>query len=140
VFGMKDVARLYLELLRMGKKLSETCWTDWNINKLLLLHLVGLLHYLHQWCRSNIKYQIYSVVIRILSSLTIWPLRMGPICRLETWITTNQWCVTFQKSEDVNSCTHWMGRWVGPRVVLDVSKERNMSCHCPNSDPELFSP
>ena len=39
-----------LALLRMGKKLPETCWADWNINKLLLLHLVGLLHYLYQWC------------------------------------------------------------------------------------------
>ena len=33
----------------MYKRLPET-WADWNINKLLLLHLVGLLHYLYQWC------------------------------------------------------------------------------------------
>ena len=31
----------------MGKKFPETCWADWNINKLLLLHLVGLPHYLY---------------------------------------------------------------------------------------------
>ena len=37
-----------LGLLRMGKKLPETCWADWNINKFLLLHLVGLLLYLHR--------------------------------------------------------------------------------------------
>ena len=36
-----------LALLRMGKKLSETYWADWNNNKILLFHLVGLLHYLH---------------------------------------------------------------------------------------------
>ena len=47
-----------LALLRIRKKLPETCWADWNVNKLLLLHLVGLLHYLYQWCRSN-KHQIY---------------------------------------------------------------------------------
>ena len=39
-----------LVLLRMGKKLPETCWAHWNTTKLLLLHLVGLLHYLYQWC------------------------------------------------------------------------------------------
>ena len=38
-----------LALLRMGKKLPETCWADWN-TKLLLLHLVGLLHYLISSC------------------------------------------------------------------------------------------
>ena len=35
-----------LALLMMGKKLLKTCSADWNINKLLLLHLVGLLTYL----------------------------------------------------------------------------------------------
>jgi len=37
-----------LALLRMSKKLRKTCSADWNINKSLLLHLVGLLHYLYQ--------------------------------------------------------------------------------------------
>jgi hypothetical protein len=36
-----------LALLKMGKKLPETCWADpWRSIKLLLLHLVGLLYYL----------------------------------------------------------------------------------------------
>ena len=52
-----------LALLRMGKILPETCWADWNINKLLFLHLVGLLHYLYQWFTvqkktSNSKFSI----------------------------------------------------------------------------------
>ena len=44
-----------LALLRMGKKLSETCWADLKINKLLFLHLVGLLHYLYFWRKSSSK-------------------------------------------------------------------------------------
>ena len=35
-----------LALLRMGKELPETCWTNLKFNKLLLLHLVGHLLYL----------------------------------------------------------------------------------------------
>ena len=38
-------AKHSLKLLRMGKKLLDTCSADWNNNKFLLLHLVGLLHY-----------------------------------------------------------------------------------------------
>ena len=41
-----QAAKHSLALLMMGKKLPETYWADWNISKLLLLLLVGLLHYL----------------------------------------------------------------------------------------------
>ena len=44
-----------LALLRMGKKLPETCWADWNINKVLLLHLVGHLRYLYVGTFSDHK-------------------------------------------------------------------------------------
>jgi len=80
------------------------------------------------------------LVVRTLSSLTVWPLKMETICPPETSITTNQCCVIFQNGEYVNFCTHWVGSWVGPRIVLDDLKERNISGHCPNSDPGLFSP
>ena len=44
-----------IALLRMGKKLPETCWADWNINKLLLLHLVFLTLFLHVSIHTNKK-------------------------------------------------------------------------------------
>ena len=54
-----------LALLRMGKKMPETCWADWNINKLLLLHLIVLLNYLCQWCTvkqtSNLRDILYYI-------------------------------------------------------------------------------
>ena len=36
-----------LALLKMGKKLPETCWANLKINKFILLHLVGPLFYLN---------------------------------------------------------------------------------------------
>ena len=32
-------------LLRMGKIFPERCWAHWNVNKLLLLHPIGLLYF-----------------------------------------------------------------------------------------------
>ena len=54
-----------LALLRMGKKLPETCWADWKINKLLLSHLVGPLLYLYRWCvvkhTSNLNLKCFLI-------------------------------------------------------------------------------
>ena len=62
-----------LALLRMSKKLPETCWADWNINKLLLLHLVGLLYYLYpRRCLCFNTHTVYTVVLVCLTLCT-WP-------------------------------------------------------------------
>ena len=58
-----------LALLRMGKKSSETCWADWNNNKFLLLHLVGLLQSVPLATEPGI-----SLIILILSGSKWWPL------------------------------------------------------------------
>jgi hypothetical protein len=60
-----------IALLRMGKKLPETCWADWNINKLLLLHLVGLLHYLYQRCAVKQTSNCHIFIIYILNTYLI---------------------------------------------------------------------
>jgi len=60
----------------VGQKLPETCWVDWNINKFLLLHLVGLLHYLYQWCTvkqtSKIQYQRLQNLVWMSYSCLCW--------------------------------------------------------------------
>ena len=105
VFGVKDVVRLCraasfrsalqatgrkhigciiphavihnLALLRMGKKLSETCWGDWKISKSLLLNLVGysilLCLHLFWWSHnkmSKTKIRLYwHVYYRLVPTL-----------------------------------------------------------------------
>jgi len=51
-----------LALLKTGKKLPETCLANWNVNKLLLLHLVGLLHYLFLYTICIIVYDSLMMV------------------------------------------------------------------------------
>ena len=59
-------------LLRMGKKLPETCWADWNINKLLLSHLVGLLHYLSHVISSHCSRRtVFWQTVNVMTMLLI---------------------------------------------------------------------
>ena len=44
---------------------AETCWVDWNINKPLLLHLVGLLHYLYQWRKVKQTPNFHTLPFRV---------------------------------------------------------------------------
>ena len=60
-----------LALPTMGKKLPETCWAHWKINILLLLHLVGPLHYLYRWCTVKHIKGIYCMFIRSIKKCTL---------------------------------------------------------------------
>ena len=62
-----------LAFLKMGKELPETCWANFKINKLLLLHLVGPLLYLCRWCRSNThQIQLRYISLNDGTSTKIW--------------------------------------------------------------------
>jgi hypothetical protein len=64
------------------------------------------------WLKTRISVRIYLGLeicqppglhpSQMLSSVTAWPWKMGPISCPESSVTTNKRCITFQKREDLN--------------------------------------
>ena len=145
-----------LALLRMGKKLPETCWADWNTNKLLLLHLVGPLHYLYQWCTvkqtSNLDFlDGVSKNSHISNFVKIQPVRTE-LFHVDIRAGTKKLVVAFRNFVKAPQSRHTVSRdrleWMktvecqGPpgAVRLQEEEEENQkTCGCQPLPPDLVS-
>ena len=101
-----------LALLRMGKKLPKLCWADWNINKFLLLYLVGLLHYLDIFSSCCSPY-----IFGMVKTRTVW--LVGHVASMGLKINNRNYSYSGWELWS-NEATLWYG-W-DDNIEIDVMK------------------